>query len=563
MTGSWPVTLTSPLWLFMLAAPLLSRYRDAGDHSGLERFIDPALQPWVIRGATASKRSALLPWSIWTLLVVALCGPALRQASPQVLPPSVDLVIVVDISPSMAADDLAPDRLTRLKLELRDFLRLAPPLRGALVVYSSEAYRLLPLTRDRTVLEHYIDALDLGMTRRRGSNLGQAIEVARDILDTNTAQSGGLLLLTDGETFAPGDVRAMAKRLGRDGIPIYALGIGTTDGAPIPDGVGGLLLGDDGRAVVSRLDRTLLRQLAESSGGAYSDLHTDDGDWKTLLDAMTTRLHPYRNDDIVWKDLPLFPYLIGFACMLLFWQGFRNPVPVFFLLAALMPIRPATASDWAWPGRSETRGFRALQSGDWQTAIRAYREARDFSGLMGLGFARYRSGDFEAARAAFADALAKSDSDIERAQAAYNLGTTEAHLKAWKAAQAAFNQALAYQPDYPAARKNLRLVEQAMASLHAGLRQSETAKVTRMNKEQGQFDTDSTPSKAERGKLRGANQTASRPLMDQALKQWGLDRSQDTSRQDRTNDDIRTVVRYRIARQENAHPPLDLGMPPW
>jgi len=555
-----PIALNSPLWLLALPLPwlglLLRPHLRRNGSRDLGQFIDPALQPWVLRGQIAPKRAAIVPWAAWCLLVFALSGPALRQALPQTLPPAFDLAIVIDISPSMAADDLAPDRLTRLKLELRDFLRLAPPFRGALVVYSSEAYRLLPLTRDRAVLGHYIDALDLGMTRRRGSNLGQGIEIARNTL-TQSASSGGILLLTDGERFAQTDVEAMAKRLGTANRPIYILGIGTTSGAPVPDGMGGLLMNNRGQAVISHLDRTFLRRLAQASGGAYNELSPDDADWNVLLDAMRSRLHPYQNDDRAQGDLPLFPYLIGAACLLLLWQGIRGPMPALCLLIILIPIRPAAASD-------ETRAYQAIKTGDWQDAIRDYRGTRSFAGLMGLGFAQFRTGSLDQARIAFASALSQANSDSDRALAAYNLGTTEARMKSWKAARIALDKAIRYRLDYPEARQNLRLVEQAMRTNHAGLRASETAKSTRTDLQRGQLDLSRAAAKTE-GKTRQNTERSPSPPehLNQALKQWGLGVAQGALHDDRTEDDISTVVRYRIARQENARPPLELEMPPW
>ena len=569
MIASLAITLHDPLWLLALPLPWLAlrirrRFPRNGARRNLGQLIDPALQPWVVRGRPQGSAPRWILGLVWCLLILALSGPALRQPSPQALPPAFDLAVVVDISPSMAADDLAPDRLTRLKLELRDFLRLAPPFRGALVVYSAEAYRLLPLTRDRAVLGHYIDALGHGMTRRRGSNLGQAIEVARDALTQGSARSSGLLVLTDGESFADADVEAEARRLGKAELPIYILGVGTTSGAPVPDGMGGLLQGDRGQTVISRLDQTLLRRLAQVSGGAYSDLRPDDADWHTLLNAMTAKLQPYQNDDRAWRDLPLFPYLIGVACLLLLWQGFRGPIPALCLIVTLMPMRPAAAADWIGSDTAATQGYRALKDRDWQAAIQAYRQSRSFAGLMGLGFASYRANAFEHARSAFAEALSRARNDAERAQAAYNLGTTEARLKYWKAAQASLSKAIAQQPDAPMARQNLRLVEQAMRTDHAGLRPSGTAKTTRTDPDKGEFDPERAPAKTEdptrQDPARPFSQTA---RLDRALKQWGLNTEQEAGREERMRDDIGAVVRYRIAKYEAARPLLELGMPPW
>jgi len=212
------------------------------------------------------------------LLGLAAAGPrwGYRTGEGQVL--SMNVVIATDISKSMLARDVEPSRLERARLFARRMLRELPGDRFGLAVLAGRAYILSPLTVDHSALELYIDALDPNMVSQGGSSLAAAIAQATDLVRGSEVTGGdrAVVLLSDGEALEEREaVEAAADRAARAGVRIIAVGIGTDDGARVPDvdpatdEVVGYKRDEAGQIVVSRLDENLLRSVAERTGGRY------------------------------------------------------------------------------------------------------------------------------------------------------------------------------------------------------------------------------------------------------------------------------------------------------
>ena len=212
-------------------------------------------------------------------LGIAAAGPrwGLRSVDGRAL--SLNVVIAADISKSMLAEDVEPNRLERTRLFARRLLRELPGDRFGLVVFAGRAYILSPLTVDHSAIELYLDALDPNMVSQGGSSLAAAITQATDLVRGSDAAGGdrAVVLLTDGEALEEADaVRAAAERAQRAGVKILAVGVGTPAGATIPDidpSTGetvGLKRDESGDVVVSRLGAELLQDVARITNGSYT-----------------------------------------------------------------------------------------------------------------------------------------------------------------------------------------------------------------------------------------------------------------------------------------------------
>lgn len=454
-----PVALRAPAWLLLLPLPWLlfrrhgSAPAGAGSHAG---FADAHLLKWLIIGAVDTRGAHALRLA-WLLAVIAASGPYLPQVDDTARRAGADIAVVIDISPSMAANDVEPTRLKRAVLELRDLVHRLDDDRVALVVYSAYAYRILPLTHDLGLLAYYADALSPDLTRRHGSNLAQALEYAGQALGDDRARGRAVMVLSDGETEDRAGALAAAERLTRRGIPVFALGIGNPAGAPVP-GAGGFLRTADG-LVISRPDRALLAELARRSGGEYADARADDADWNRLaggLDGLrrgTVASGPAR------AGYPLHPWLLAAAFALLLWNGvrFRAAVPLCLCIAA-GGLLPQTGHAASW---REQAAYDALKTGDNAAAARRYGELDSFAGWLGRGAAYYREQRWEQALAAFTTAAARAGSADERASALYNQGTTLARLGRAAEAERALEQSLRLRPNHARAQLNLNLVRRA------------------------------------------------------------------------------------------------------
>jgi Ca-activated chloride channel homolog len=211
-------------------------------------------------------------------LAFAAAGPRWGVVSAEGRSSSLNVVIAADISRSMLAEDIEPNRLERARLFSRRLLREMPGDRFGLVVFAGRAYVLSPLTVDQSALDLYIDALDPGMVSQGGSSLAAALAQATDLVRGSQPEAGDriVILLSDGEALEDLEgVRAAAERAARAGVRVMTVGFGTPRGSTIPNvdpntGIAdGLIRDERGEVVVTRLDEQLLRDVAARANGSY------------------------------------------------------------------------------------------------------------------------------------------------------------------------------------------------------------------------------------------------------------------------------------------------------
>jgi Ca-activated chloride channel family protein len=226
---------------------------------------------------------ARTPWDRGVLLVgaalalgIALAGPRWGLESVEEETSSADLVLALDVSKSMLAEDIAPNRLERQRALARRLLRELPGDRIGMVAFAGRAYVLAPMTVDHSALQLYLDALDPDIVSQGGSSLAAALEQATDLaLGPTAGRLGTVLLVTDGEALEEEDqVLDAARRAAETGVVVHTVGIGTSAGSPIPegrgeDGVESYKRDENGDIVISRLNEPLLREVADLTRGQY------------------------------------------------------------------------------------------------------------------------------------------------------------------------------------------------------------------------------------------------------------------------------------------------------
>lgn len=240
-------------------------------------------------GTSEGRRLArdLLRLGVLAAGVIALAGPRWGFHWEQVRREGVDLVIGLDVSRSMLAVDVKPNRLERAKLAILDLLNLLEGDRVALVPFAGTAFLQCPLTLDYDAFAQSLAAVRVGTIPRGGTALERAIDAGVAAFEGRQGKHGAMILITDGESHE-GDALAAAERAAGQGIRIFTVGMGTADGELIPledEGGGQAFLKDrEGNVVKSRLDAETLADIAEKTGGTLVRAQGGTLDLDTLFE---------------------------------------------------------------------------------------------------------------------------------------------------------------------------------------------------------------------------------------------------------------------------------------
>ena len=261
------------LWL-LLAIPalvLIFWAAAARRRKRLARFGNPGvleeLMPEVSTGRTALK--FILFCTAVVLLILAVARPQFGSKLREEKAQGVEMMLVVDVSNSMLAEDFEPNRLERTKYAINKLFDGLRQDRVGLIVFAGEPKVQLPITSDYRMAKAFAKRIDPSLVSVQGTAIGKALEQALLAFSGDTEQSHGrvIILITDGEDHE-GNVMQAAERAAEQGIRIFTIGIGTPEGAPIE--IGGEFIKDEkGDMVVSKLDEKMLQEIARITGGAY------------------------------------------------------------------------------------------------------------------------------------------------------------------------------------------------------------------------------------------------------------------------------------------------------
>ena len=439
-----------PWWLLAILPALLLAgmfLKESVRHTEWKAAIQPELLKVLLEDGGKSNNKWV---SIFTalglmLMAVALAGPTWNRLPQRVEQANDALVIILDLSYSMYAEDLAPSRLVHARHKIADILRMRKQGYTALVVFAGDAHVVTPLTDDTDTIENLLSSLQPGMMPVAGSNPEYAVEQARELISSANMMQGRILILTDGIRNID-DITQFASR----DIPISILGIGTTAGAPIPltfmNRRGDFLPDSQGRTVIAKLDIAQLNSAATSSYGKFRVSTIGDAD---ILYVLNTQFNlPKETEEVerqfdVWADRG---YMLILLIIPILAMGFRRGALLVLCLAILpVPAHASLAGD-IWDGlwqRKDQQAYTALSNGHAERAAQLFEQA-DWRAT-----ADYRSGSFDAAAKTYGE-LAQN----------YNLGNALAKLGDYKGALTAYDKVLDSDPENEDALFNKKLVEQ-------------------------------------------------------------------------------------------------------
>jgi len=483
----------TPLWLLLAGVPWLLAALVRVRERPLRRYADAPLHPWALYRADrrAGLRFALNALA-WLLLAAALAGPRVPapvEVAGQGHRGDVSLMLVLDVSSTMYAEDVAPRRLDRGLLEVDLLLERLQGERVGLVTVAGQSLLLTPPTDDHAVLGHYLQRAPQLLSGIPGKALASGLRRARETL---AEQGGGaVVLITDGDHRALAephwaDLLGEARALGEAAMPLYVLGVGGTQAVPVPGREGGLLR-ERGETVLSRMDTQALQELAAAAGGRYSTAGALGGRWAELYEAGVARV-PSTMTVNHWREL--YPWLLAPGLVLLLLSWFRRPpagVGAVVLVCLILPLssEPAYADGLR-------QAHAAWEAGEYLRALNAYAPLRGYGARVGEGASAYRLEEYGHAADAFTQAWLEAPGDRERAEALFNLGNARFRQEDFAAAVEAYRGALAYpSPHRERIEHNLALA--AGRDLAAGGPGLPGRRARQATEDVGRMDLEETP----------------------------------------------------------------------
>lgn len=257
------------------------------------------------------------------LLIIALLGPSFGATRKEIRTTGKDIMLLVDLSASMNTRDVAPSRLERIKYELNEMIPALNADRTGLIVFTSEADLLCPLTFDQSALQLYTRMLQTRLMPEAAADYKPALELAYQKLSGGKAAQAPadkarvILLVSDGEDFGA-DVRPVLQRLAGSGIRVFTLGLGTAEGGPVPAGKS-YKKDARGNRVTSRLQPERLQEIARKTGGQYFEINDEESQVNQLVQEVNNlegEKRESRTIDITANKY-LYPLLAALALIVL------------------------------------------------------------------------------------------------------------------------------------------------------------------------------------------------------------------------------------------------------
>jgi len=441
-----------PLWLLAIIALILMLFllkKLRIKRSGWQQLLPKHLANVLVAGnAEAQSSSLVLPFFIGLLSIIAMAGPSWQKLPQPVYQVAQGSVLIMDMSYSMYATDVVPNRLTRARYKAIDLLDNIKDGEIGLIAYAGDAFSISPLTDDINNIKLLLPSLSPELMPALGSNPFAALALADEMLVNAGHNSGDIYWFTDGIDNI--DIQDITQWSRNHPYRLNILGVGTKAGAPIKLSNGELMKDDNGAIIVPKLTEQALRGLAKRGRGNYTTLSHDDSDIERLiakpLSTEQEKTKASENTGDQWQEFG--PYLL-FLVLPMVLSYFRRGALLLTLPFALilLPHGQVHADIWQdlWKTQDQ-QGQEYFNKQEYQQA------AAQFKDPLWQGSAHYKAGEYEQALAAF--------KQHDSAEALFNQGNALAKLQKIDQAIAAYEQALQRDPNLTDAQANKALLEQ-------------------------------------------------------------------------------------------------------
>ncbi|THB72541.1 MAG: VWA domain-containing protein [Desulfobacteraceae bacterium] len=460
------------LWMVLFAAGILF-YGHRKREQVLKRFASSQMRAVLVPHWDSRKRwvKSILVILALTCTILALSGPLAGFKWVKTRQKGVDIMVALDCSRSMLAQDIKPSRLERAKREIVDLLNMLESDRAGLVAFSGQAILQCPLTLDHEAFHLFLKVLSPQYLPVGGTDLTAAISTCLDAFEKDSDTDKAIILITDGEDTVS-EVEAAAKRAAEKGVKLYGIGVGNVEGAPIPDSSGGFKKDDEGNIVMSKVDEKTLQKISAIAGGAYVRSVAGDMD----LDAIYYT-HIKKNMDEktlttskrkVWENRfqwILFPAVLMLLVELLLFEGNGKPgrrILSMMLLFLVIQFSPVPAQAFVF--NAVKKGIEAYQAQQFEQAkndfIKAQLDDPDNPKIYyDIGTAAYKNQEYDLALKSFEKAAQSNDPELAH-KALYNQANTRYRMGNLDEAIKDYEKVLESFPGDQLAKENLEFVKQ-------------------------------------------------------------------------------------------------------
>lgn len=390
----------------------------------------------------------------------------------------VDIIVALDVSKSMLANDVQPNRLTRAKQLIEKLTDKLQGNRIGLVVFAGKSYLQVPLTIDYGALKMLLQTVTPDMIPTQGTVIADAIDMADESFSKREKKYKSIIVISDGEDH---DERALnaAQKASSEGVIIHTIGIGSPQGVTLLDAKTNTpKLDENGNPVISKLNESELKSIAAAGNGTYDLLNNIESTSSHLSNEINSMEQKNMGAIMFANYDSYFPYFMGLALILLIIDYLthgakrnKKEQPKILLKSMLILFILSSLSTSAFAQKNKkliNEGNEYYQQKKYKEASDAYNKAilKDTSNLSksayNLGNALYQQKQLDAARKAYNTSFKKSKNKNEKAQNEYNIGNTFMSEKKWEEAISSYKEALRKNPQDVDAKYNLSYAQQML-----------------------------------------------------------------------------------------------------
>ena len=488
------MTFGAPSWFWGLAVlPILALLYIQGERRStirLREFISPRLLPQLAGNVNRTRRAirfGLVLLSL-ALAITALAKPRRGYIYEDVKRRGLDLLFAADTSRSMLSNDVAPNRLERVKLAAQDLVTELQGDRVGLIAFAGRAFLQAPLTIDYDAAVESINDLDTNTIPEGGTNISEAIALATQTFGKSAMGNRALIIFTDGEELS-GDAVKESKKAAELGVKIFTVGVGSSQGSLIPlEKEGGFVKDAKGQVVKSRLDENRLREIAEATGGVYLHLESGPQTMRRLYEEGLSKMKAAEIDArLSSRPIERYEWPLGGAILALIISLFVNdrkrPQPLRALPVKREALVAAALLCLATVQAEAVSGIDLYNKGKYEEAYAQFQKDLERSINPGdspkmqfdAGAAAYKLRNYDKALEAFSQSLVGRSPTLQE-KSRYNLGrtleeradmrkTNEEALKDLENAAQHYEEALKLDPHDKAAAEQLEIVRKKIEQL--------------------------------------------------------------------------------------------------